>query len=716
MNKVYEFVDETEETVLKFGSYSEKVYNKHCNSYGEKGARNTRETVNSVLNSALKQEADTSATNNVLLVGKVQSGKTSNLEALVALACDNGFELVVMYGGYDNTLLGQTVKRFRKTFDAPRDEDDLGDPNELSTPVIFTTDDKDDLNMAGIDAEVLRDYFEADVPVFIITIKGAPRLNLINDVLEELSDLNLRTLIIDDEGDQASLNNAKDKKSEASATYAAICRMKKVLHNPLYFSVTATPHANIFLSELSELRPSSIRLLHPAEGYCGAEVYHKNDNDIIFCVADEMDDALNMNCSPDSLRLAVRHFILSSALFRRRQQGKTQMVVHTYKEIAYHKKIYSWIDQYIKELKDCLEDALIGDDEVARIHFLKVYEKCFSEEIRKNNPFSKELIKDMYVVLRRCGVAMQNGRDLGTRDAIKHKLHQIYVGAQLLERGITFDHLLTTYFTRWARTGGNMDTNLQRARWFGYRSSYIELCILFTTETIASEFSFLAEMEDDLWQQFAEVEEGEKPISEIIVLAEKTRQKPTRRTVSDYFVISTSNWLKQSSGSFDTTQVRENNKKIDSFFAEFDFSEESYGRTDGKITCTETVVPGKELVTLFEKLGGIYDQKSFPYTEVKSVLEKYEKIAVVKIAPCEIRDRTFYSGELSGTIKVLQQGRDPNSNTYEGDKGVVDKAFPATLQVYKIRPTVGKTKREDCIQYMFAIYQSDKPKKGYSGR
>jgi len=63
-----------------------------------------------------------------------------------------------------------------------------------------------------------------------------------------------------------------------------------------------------------------------------------------------------------------------------------------------------------------------------------------------------------------------------------------YLGGDLLQRGVTFENLITTYFTRWAKMGGNMDTNLQRARWFGYRSKYIDLCKIFTTKEISVEF------------------------------------------------------------------------------------------------------------------------------------------------------------------------------------------------------------------------------------
>ena len=63
--------------------------------------------------------------------------------------------------------------------------------------------------------------------------------------------------------DQASLNTAKDKTNNSSATSKQIKEMKKQLSDPMYLSVTATPQANIFLNEWSALRPDSIRLIQP---------------------------------------------------------------------------------------------------------------------------------------------------------------------------------------------------------------------------------------------------------------------------------------------------------------------------------------------------------------------------------------------------------------------------------------------------------------------
>ena len=119
----------------------------------------------------------------------------------------------------------------------------------------------------------------------------------------------------------------------------------------------------------------------------------------------------------------------------------------------------------------------------------------------------KEVVKRIYIILK-------NSAGRVTQSTESFRKHKIYIGGDLLQRGVTFSSLVTTYFSRWANDGGNMDTNLQRARWFGYREKYIDLCKIFTTENIAREFTTLSEMEADLWEQFYSVQSGEMKIDD----------------------------------------------------------------------------------------------------------------------------------------------------------------------------------------------------------
>ena len=162
---------------VKQGKYYNKIHNKHIESYSEYGASNIRDNITNTFREAMIQLNDSNRSNNMLLVGKVQSGKTSNLELFTALAFDNGFNLVVIYGGYDNTLLGQTTARFKKTFDIPNDTDYSDD-----TPVIFSSDD----SVLTVDDELIEDLLEADKPIFLISMKRPVAMKKVNDLLTRI--------------------------------------------------------------------------------------------------------------------------------------------------------------------------------------------------------------------------------------------------------------------------------------------------------------------------------------------------------------------------------------------------------------------------------------------------------------------------------------------------------------------------------------------------
>lgn len=256
MEKYITIQNDTQNDNIKFGKYYNLVHNKHIASYSQTGADNIVSNTVETYRSIQIQLKDITKNNNVLLVGKVQSGKTSNLELFTALAFDNGYNVLVIYGGYDKTLLKQTTDRFKSTFNATGDisyDDD--------SPAIYTTDDSDQI--LSIDDEIMTDLLDNNKPIIFVSMKRPAAMNKINSLFKRLDKSMFKAFIIDDEGDQASLNNAKNKVEDASSTYQQIIDMKKLLDDPLYLSVTATPQANIFLDELSALRPDSIRLIHP---------------------------------------------------------------------------------------------------------------------------------------------------------------------------------------------------------------------------------------------------------------------------------------------------------------------------------------------------------------------------------------------------------------------------------------------------------------------
>lgn len=688
---------------VKQGKYYNKIHNKHIESYSEYGASNIRDNITNTFREAMIQLNDSNRSNNMLLVGKVQSGKTSNLELFTALAFDNGFNLVVIYGGYDNTLLGQTTARFKKTFDIPNDTDYSDD-----TPVIFSSDD----SVLTVDDELIEDLLEADKPIFLISMKRPVAMKKVNDLLTRIDKSGLKAFIIDDEGDQASLNTKKNKALDVSATYAEIVRMKKLLDDPLYLSVTATPQALIFLDEYSRLCPDTIRLIEPSRGYCGADAYHLYDSGAIELIEDEDQEDLNEGFLPESLKLAIRHYVIASAIMQVRKHPKSEMIIHSHRNVSNHSNIYRMVDSYVQTFKDQILYDDLESLEITKREYEKTYRQLFSPEIQVNYNFDnlweivcKKIITRVYLILKN-----STGQITQANEGLRK--YKIYIGGDLLQRGVTFPNLVTTYFSRWAKDSGNMDTNLQRARWFGYREKWIDICKIFTSATIAREFTNLSEIEADLWDQFYAIQSGEMQIDEILIRADNTKQKPTRKNVASYNTVAFRNkWIKQRVGLFDINQIKENNALVDALFGTYTFQNTSAGRVDDGVTAQYTIIDRTALSTLIEHMQAIFDLEPFERRPLVDLIESSGDIPVIFMNDIDGlgRKRSFYP---NNKIYALQQGadnKDKSKAIFLGDSHVVVDKSKINIQIHKIIPKKKDASGNvniltDCTQYMFAIY------------
>lgn len=695
----------TSPTVIQ-GKFFDLIHRKHVDAYGQQGADNIVKNVRSTYSSLLQQLA-TTENHNSLLVGKVQSGKTSNLELLTALAFDNGYNMLVILGGYDTDLLRQSTERFGQTFDSVSGEDFF----DSTAPAVFTTNEttKESINLASLNPKTAKQLLLCKRPIIITCLKRSvamkKTIRTLETLMEEIPDL--RPFIIDDEGDQASLNVAKDKVREATATYAAIRHMKHVLQNPLYLSVTATPEANIFQYSLSVLSPKSIHLIQPGFGYNGASKYHLEDNSIVETVEAPSADCL----FPDSLYDAICYFLVASAIKQKRstsfRDSRTDMIIHSDRTVKEHKKIYSRVMEILQEINQ----AFIDEHPDYYLHrFYLCYDKYIIPELREQFPFS-ELVDTFRDVVENTGVILHNSKGKETKKNEQYKFHKIFIGGDLLQRGLTFKNLIVSYFTRFAKNGGNMDTTLQRARWFGYRSKYLDLCKIFTTDTIAQEFSNLADIEDDLWDQFEEVENGSKQIVDILISAENTKLKPTAKNKANYKKIDFRHrWIKQKFIVVDDELIQANNTYLEKLIADVDtWTPTNIGSNHNDfVTAQYAEFTHEQLVDLILSINSAFDREPLYRNPLLDSFGDSGAIVTLMWTPGEkARYRSIYNNSDQDRIKALHQGANTTNVEklrYLGDKTVIIDPAKINIQIHHISPGITKDNRLGKDQYMFAIY------------
>lgn len=192
-----------------------------------------------------------------LVVGSVQSGKTENFNAVINSAVDAGYDLIIVLSGIMEDLRRQTQERIEKDVEGKYEGGVFKGVGEISSfgplgqykeirQVIIPTSQKTDFNKSIKEAE-----FTLNNKNILVCKKNTSVLkNLLlwlHKYLNKNRDkIDIPFLIIDDEADNASLNNLGSKGIEYASTINKEIRALLGLFNKkCYLGYTATPFGNI---------------------------------------------------------------------------------------------------------------------------------------------------------------------------------------------------------------------------------------------------------------------------------------------------------------------------------------------------------------------------------------------------------------------------------------------------------------------------------------
>ncbi len=217
-----------------------------------------RDTAANILSRCPDPTVDTGRATGLAL-GKIQSGKTLSYTALIALAVDNGYRIIVVLAGTKNPLLEQNYARLCH---------DLEIPSLASCPRITPFKNP----IPGQDDDVMESVLQAGGNILIAVLKYRSHIEDVRTILETPELNHFPTLIIDDEGDEASLNT-QFRTGRRSAIYNSILNLREALHVHAYVAYTATPQAPLLISGIDALSPDFGVLIQPGQGYCGGSVF-----------------------------------------------------------------------------------------------------------------------------------------------------------------------------------------------------------------------------------------------------------------------------------------------------------------------------------------------------------------------------------------------------------------------------------------------------------
>lgn len=483
-----------------------------------------------------------------IVIGKVQSGKTSNFISLISLAFDNGYDIAIVLGGTKKPLLKQNSDRIKEYFHDVKD----------NVFVLNSNENADHLN-----EENIRGFLRREKKVIIVGLKSVKQINTIMQIFTNNTLKERPVLIIDDEGDEYSLNT-KVKQKKESSTYSAILNFKNSLQRHCYVSVTATPQANLLISKIDELSPDFGVLVPPGNGYCGLDVFHSDDKYTI--TIPENEEPLIEVGIPASLKKSLAMFFVACAIqsHRTHRKDKLSMLIHISQFKKDHELEYKKVQELIKEWVLKTSDK----KDVSYTSVCEIMKDAHSEYAKGNVrdfPTFEEIEDEIIFAINNSHVHKINGDNTlnGEDDFYEYN---IYVGGTMLGRGLTIKGLCVTYITRTAKHASNVDTVQQRARWFGYKTKYLDLCRIFAVSKILNEFMDIRDHEEDLWQTI-EMTNSQgiefKNMPRIFSLSDTL--KPTRSSVAEVESYTFYSWNKQRIFQDDEDYARSNKNILNQF-------------------------------------------------------------------------------------------------------------------------------------------------------
>jgi len=422
--------------------------------------------------------------NKILCLGKVQSGKTAFFISSIALAFDNGYNLAYVIGGTKTKLKDQNYDRLVFEF-----------KNNPKVKVI---------DIAAKDHEEPIELIQQGYKVIIVALKNVGSDNANLGVVESYSSLlgNIPSIIIDDEGDECSPGapKLKSRNPRAGRTHDVLSDIINNINICTFLSVTATPQANFLISTIDELSPDFALLVEPGKGYTGGNSFHDvyNNPHVI-----EISDSNSFNYStPDSFKKALNFFIFSVIYQNYRQDLRDfSMLVHP----SSLTKVQSMV---VEKVRDQLEYVKDGLSNINNLSFDSLYQNIYDSgkdlitEFLDYSDFKSKTLKYLYDVLNSINVFEFNVSETGKQSILEEKednsKYKIYVGGNMLGRGLTIKNLNVTYMYRDSKIT-QIDTLYQRARWFGYKSSYFDICRVYMTKDLKEKFIDTVENENDMW-------------------------------------------------------------------------------------------------------------------------------------------------------------------------------------------------------------------------
>lgn len=456
-----------------------------------------------------------------LVLGDIQSGKTSNYTALCNKAADAGYKVIILLTGTLEPLRKQTQERIDAGFVGLNSRNVLNRKPELRYIGVGLQDRQ---RAAYPFTSIIKDFSASILQALNFTLRGLsePVVLVIKknkSILKNLESwlmacntdasnekIDLPLLLIDDEADNASVNTKKEDE-DPTAINEGIKNVLKLFRRSTYVAVTATPFANIFIHPdddtdvfNSDLFPSDfIYALAPPTNYIGSNSIFGDPPKYYNCLETIDDVDIDKNTTyftskdksahivpdlPLSLRESIDYFVIVNTLRDIRGHFKTHrsMLVNVSQYTNVQEQVYDFIDAYLRTMKQNIKNySKLDIVNALKNPYLKMLKEIWDKHnLEKITGLKWEKVQfALYESTEPIQVTMVNqkakSRGIERLDYELYKdsgLRVIAVGGNSLSRGLTLEGLCVSYFYRNSQM---YDTLMQMGRWFGYRDGYDDI-------------------------------------------------------------------------------------------------------------------------------------------------------------------------------------------------------------------------------------------------
>jgi hypothetical protein len=497
-----------------------------------------------------------------LIIGDVQSGKTSTYTGLICKAADAGYKIVILLTGVTESLRSQTQERIEKGIigqtitglknektpnSAKRQWVGVGCYDKKLVATAMTSVEYD--FVGHIDKQLTISLATNKLVLFIVK-KNVSVLNKLyswlyeSNVYSSSRKIDFPMLMIDDEADNASINTHREE-DDPTRTNEIIRKLLKIFRQNSYVGVTATPFANVFINPDSkeemlgdDLFPRNfIYALKPPTNYIGASSIYMDNSKysealVYIHDVDEPDDPIDRSVYtddggffykhtkewrgvlPDSLKDAIYCYFLTNAVRVLRGDGGEPMTMMI--NMSRFVKVQKYIQEYVSNFYDCIYNTIridFSDNSVENSdlplykqlhkcwinHFKNVVDIEWTQVSRKINLLQG--VEDVQVIV------VNSSKTSGKLDYAKNKsLRAIAIGGLALSRGLTLKGLVVSYFYRNTAT---YDVLMQMGRWFGYRKNYDDLFRIWTSRQSAELYRDISEATEELKDEIEKMRAAE---------------------------------------------------------------------------------------------------------------------------------------------------------------------------------------------------------------